>query len=109
VHEGLKRQFVSEPITPEPGTGSIGAMSSGEPGLPRSFTWRDRRYEIASVASSWKGFGEDRGDTYVRRHWYEVLTACGVRMRLYFDRNAGRSGSKRGRWWLYWVEGAAEA
>jgi hypothetical protein len=78
-------------------------MSRGEPGVPRGFVWRGRRYEIAAVESSWKGHGKDRGDTYVRRHWYDVATVCGRRMRIYFDRNPGRSGSKRSRWWVYSV------
>lgn len=79
-------------------------MGRGEPGLPQAFEWRGRRYDVASVESSWKGHGTDRGDVYVRRHWYDIVTACGQRMRIYFDRNPGRAGSKRSRWWLYSVE-----
>jgi hypothetical protein len=99
------RKFFSEPINVEAGTADAAAMGRGEPGLPKSFEWRGRRYDIASVTSTWKGHGEDRGDTYVRRHWYEIVTSCGYRMRIYFDRNAGRSGSRLSRWWLYTIEG----
>jgi Family of unknown function (DUF6504) len=99
-----KSRFVGEPIRPQAGSGSLAAMSRGEPGLPVAFTWRDRRYEIATVVSSWKGHGEDRGDVYVRRHWYDIETACGARMRIYFDRNPGRSKSKLGRWWLFSID-----
>ena len=30
-------RFVSDPVTPEAGSGDVGAMSRGEPGLPRAF------------------------------------------------------------------------
>ena len=89
---------------PESGSGSIESMARGEPGVPRAFTWRGKRYEVAAVEATWKGHGDDRGDTYVRKHWYDIVTACGVRMRIYFDRNPGRGGSARSRWWIYSVE-----
>lgn len=79
-------------------------MARAEPGLPHSFVWREKRYEIAEVIGKWKSHGKDRGDTYVRRHWFDVLTASGHRMRLYFDRNPTSRGSQKGRWWLYTVE-----
>ena len=80
-------------------------MTRGEPGLPRRFSWRDRGYEVSAVEASWKSHGEDRGDVYVRRHWYDIRTTCGQRMRIYFDRNPGRAGSRRSRWWVYSLEG----
>jgi len=76
-------------------------MSRGEPGLPRVFTWREQRYEIASVTSGWRSYGEDRGDSYVRRHWYDIVTVCGRHMRIYFDRNPGRGGRRQKGWWVY--------
>ena len=63
-----------------------------------------QRYAIAAAVRSWKGYGEDRGDTYARKHWFEIDTECGYRMRIYFDRNPARSGSRLGRWWLYSIE-----
>ena len=102
--ESRRKKFVSEPIEPKPGSYDTNAMGAGEPGLPSVFTWRGRQYEVAQVLSTWKSHGEDRGDTYVRRHWYEILTSSGHRMRIYFDRNPGRSGSQLGRWWLYTFE-----
>lgn len=80
-------------------------MALGEPGLPRAFTWRGTRYELERVDATWKSHGEDRGDTYVRKHWYDIVTTSGLRLRVYFDRNPGRSGSQRSRWWVYSVEG----
>jgi uncharacterized protein DUF6504 len=103
-----RRTFVSEPLIPEPGTGSVDAMARGEPGLPRAFIWRGRRFEVARVLESGKAHGEDRGDVYVRKHWYDVETTTGEKMRIYFDRNPGpgRAKSLERRWWVYWVEEA---
>jgi len=99
-----RRTFVSEAMTPAPGSGSVEAMARGEPGLPRVFLWRGERFEVARVLDQGKSHGEDRGDVYVRKHWYEVETTSGLRMRLYFDRNPGKSGSRESRWWVHWVE-----
>src|SRR5579859_5418415 len=101
---GRRKGFVSEPMTPEPGSGAVDSMARGEPGLPRAFSWRGQRFEVAQVHEQGKSRGEDRGDIYVRKHWYELETTSGIRMRVYFDRNPGRSGSRESRWWVYWVE-----
>ena len=61
--------------------------------------------EVGRVVEQWKGHGEDRGDTYVRRHWYDIVTTSGLAMRVYFDRNPGRSRRPERRWWVFWVEG----
>lgn len=45
---------------------------------------------------------EDRGDTYVRRHYYDVETTDALRMSLYFERNPS-DRIKRKAWWLYTV------
>jgi hypothetical protein len=37
---------------------------------------------------------------YVRKHWYEVATAFGGTMKLYFDRQP-RGGRNSPRWWLF--------
>jgi hypothetical protein len=102
--ESGKNRFVSEPIRPDGGPADIEAMARGEPGLPRAFVWRERRFEIANVVSRWRSLGTDRGDNYIRRHWYDIETDDGQRMRIYFDRNPGRRGSSQDRWWLYTVE-----
>ena len=44
--------------------------------------------------------GRDRGDSYVRRHYHDVETADGLRIRLYFDRNPSDRGARK-QWWLY--------
>jgi [ribosomal protein S5]-alanine N-acetyltransferase len=75
-------------------------MSHGEPSAPVAFVWREQRFEVARVLATRRGMGQDRGDTYLRRHYYEIETADAVRMTLYFERNPSDRG-KRKRWWLY--------
>ena len=94
-------RFVSEPIEPEAGSADIGAMSRGEPGLPRAFVWRGARYEIASVEATRRSTGTDRGDVYVRKHIYEIVTTRGERMTIYFERNPTSKAARKHRWWLY--------
>jgi ribosomal-protein-alanine N-acetyltransferase len=93
-------QFASEPIAPVPGAADPTAMSHGEPSVPSAFVWREQRFDVAHVLSTRRGMGQDRGDTYLRRHYYEIETADAVRMTLYFERNPSDRG-KRKRWWLY--------
>lgn len=93
--------FVSEAVAPEAGTFDASAMARGEPGLPRVFTWRGRRFEVAQVLATWKTSTADRGEMYLRRHWYEVLAASGERMTLYCERQARNRTRAKARWWLY--------
>lgn len=75
-------------------------MARGEPGVPRRFTWRGRRYEVAEVERRWKELNPApaaAGDRYVRRHGYAILTIGGERLRLIAERR-GRRGQPR--WWL---------
>ena len=93
--------FVSEAVVPAPGGFNASAMSRGEPGLPQSFTWRHRRFEVAAVVSTWKSSTRERGELYLRRHWFDVLTATGERMTLYCERQTQNRNRPRARWWLY--------
>jgi [ribosomal protein S5]-alanine N-acetyltransferase len=92
--------FVSERIAPEPGHFDIAALARGEPAVPKAFTWRGQRYEVARTLAADKALGRDRGDAYVRRHYYDVETADALRMSLYFERNPS-DRSKPKAWWLY--------
>ena len=76
-------------------------MTRGEPGLPSSFTWRERTIQVAKVLKVWRTLREDRGDQYLARHWYEIEDAAGARFTIYFDRQAKVGQS---RWWLYTIE-----
>ncbi|MBV8082579.1 MAG: GNAT family N-acetyltransferase [Candidatus Eremiobacteraeota bacterium] len=94
--------FVSERITPAPGSADVSALSHGEPGVPRAFTWRGQRYEVLRQRGSSRDMGSDRGDVYVRRHYYGLETTDQLLMTVYFERNPS-DRSKRKAWWLYTV------
>lgn len=93
--------FVSEAVVPKPGTFDAAAMSRGEPGVPRAFTWRGRQFEVAAVLSTWKTSTRERGEMYLRRHWFEVRAATGERLTLYCERQTKTPGRPKARWWLY--------
>ncbi len=94
-------KFVSEAVTPQ-GDFDADAIGRGEPGLPSGFTWRDQDLAIAGVRKTWKGHKTDRGDVYVKRHYFDVDLADGRVATLYFERQA-RPGQPR--WWLYTISG----
>jgi hypothetical protein len=78
--------FVGEAIDADVGTMNPELIAQGEPAPPRAFSWRGKRYEVETVTKTWKSHKTDRGDKYVDRHWFEILTRDGETMRLYFDR-----------------------
>ena len=75
----------------------------GEPSLPAAFRWKDQELVVRSLLRTWRGTKVDRGDTYLKRHWYEFETSEGRRAVVYFDRQAKRGAP---RWWLYSISGA---
>jgi hypothetical protein len=99
----MREEFVSEAIVPAPGSGDPAAMSRGEPGLPSDFTWRGKSYHVARLVSTWKTSTPDRGEMYLRRHWFAIETISGERMTLYCERQAKSGTSPKKRWWLYSV------
>ena len=101
------REFVSEAIVPAAGSCDAGAMARGEPGVPGAFVWRKMTVVVARVRSTWKSTGKDRGEVYLRRHWFEVETEAGERMVIYCERQAKNLKRPKARWWLYSVECAA--
>lgn len=102
-----REDFVSEPIIPVPGGFDAAAMSRGEPGLPSNFTWRGKGYAVAQLLSTWKTSTPERGELYLRRHWFAVLTTTGERMTLYCERQAKNAKRPKARWWLYSMSGGA--
>lgn len=93
--------FISKPIVPVGGAFDVAVMSQGEPSLPGAFRFGDDVLTIAVVRRSWRTTKDDRGDTYLKRHWYEIITQDGRTAVLYFDRGAKRGHS---RWYLYTLE-----
>ncbi len=89
--------FVGKAITPE-GALDVTALAQGEPSLPAAFTYAGERLEVHELHKSWRSTKDDRGDTYVKKHWFEFETADGRTAVVYFDRGA-RTGAPR--WFLY--------
>ena len=102
----MQQQFISEPIEPIAGTSDATAMSRGEPGLPGRFRWRGQEHVVARVLSTWKTSTRDRGELYLRRHWFEVELADGPRMKLYCERQTKNRAKPKARWWVYTIENA---
>ena len=97
------RELIGERVEPDPGSFGAARAARGEPAWPRRFAWRGRTYEIAAVERAWKTTDSAHrpvGDAYVRRHWIDVCTTEGERMRLYADRGTPR-GARGSRWWLH--------
>jgi Family of unknown function (DUF6504) len=94
------RRFVSQPLEPT-GAAFVTAPSGKEPPVPRAFVWNDRTLAISSVLRTWRTTKADRGDAYLKRHWFELQTEDGARVEVYYDREARRGAAQ---WWLYTIE-----
>ncbi|HEY7117892.1 MAG TPA: DUF6504 family protein [Tepidisphaeraceae bacterium] len=100
----MGEEFVSEAIEPVAGSFEASAMARGEAGAPRAFAWRGNSYVVARMLGAWKSSSADRGEMYLRRHWYRVETESGERMTIYCERQARSAKAAKKRWWLYSVE-----
>jgi hypothetical protein len=106
---GQLQTFVSEPMVPASGSGDAAAMATGVPGAPRRFTWRGASHELSAVVRAWKTSGTDRGERYLRRHWFEIVTTAGLRMTIYCERQARAAKRPKARWWVYTIASPAAA
>lgn len=96
----MARRFVSRPLKAA-GEGFFSAATGSEPPVPRAFLWEDRVLEIVGVLRRWRGTKDDRGDTYLKRHWFELRTRDDASIEVYYDREARRGTSQ---WWLYTID-----
>ena len=94
------RKFVSHPLVAA-GEELVTAANGSEPPVPRAFLWDERRFVVSSILRTWRSSKNDRGDTYLKRHWFELETVDGARLEVYYDRDARRG---RSRWWLYTID-----
>jgi hypothetical protein len=92
--------FVGQALIPLEGMHDADGPARGEPALPRAFRWHDEELTVTNVTRRWRSTKDDRGDTYLKRHWYEVRLVDGRSAVIYFDRGA-RRGTPR--WWLYTI------
>ena len=101
---GPSEEFVGDELVPVPGTAEVAGMSRREPGLPQRFTWRGTEYSVVGVIEQWKSHGPCRsggGETYLRRHWYKILTDPPAVLTVYFERQARTAKRPKARWWIY--------
>jgi hypothetical protein len=98
----MDERFISEPITPTPGSFDPHAIARGEPGLPTAFTWRNETYQIAEVLTVWTTSTPEggSGEMYLRRHWWELRTTTNQIMKIYCQRQT-KSANPKARWLLY--------
>ena len=94
-------RFVSESIVPGGELYDTGAFSRGEPPLPASFEWRAKTLHVRSLLRTWRGTKDDRGDTYLHRHYFEFETTGGAVAVAYFERQARRG---KPRWYLFTLD-----
>jgi hypothetical protein len=103
----MSEEFIGEAIQPVAETIDASRMAAGGPGLPRQFRWRSETLTVAQVLNAWRETGPCRhgsGEQYVRKHWFEVATDSGLKMKLYFERQARSGKNPRARWWLFSIE-----
>jgi hypothetical protein len=101
---GPTEEFVSEPITPVAGTSDISAMARGEPGVPQRFIWRDKTYVVQQTLETWKTSTRDRGELYLRRHWYRIVTTTDEQFVIYCQRQTTNRNKPQARWWIYSIK-----
>ncbi|HEX3468027.1 MAG TPA: DUF6504 family protein [Candidatus Elarobacter sp.] len=94
----MRERFAGESLAPSGEWLDTPALSQGEPPVPRRFRSRHDELVVAELRRSWRSTVDDRGDTYLARHWYELALADGRVAVVYFDR---RARGRAPRWWLY--------
>lgn len=92
--------FVGKPLVPE-GAMDVAALSHGEPSLPPAFRYGEEHLGVATLVKTWRSTKEDRGDVYLKKHWFEFMTDDGRRAVVYFDRGARKNAP---RWYLYTLD-----
>lgn len=97
----MTRRFVGEPLEALGVSPDDAARSRGEPGLPPAFRWGARELRVAQTLATRRGTKVDRGDTYLKRHYYDFESTEGAVVTVYFERHA-KAGAAR--WWLYSFE-----
>ncbi len=101
-------EFVSESITPDPGTFDVRSLAIGDPGLPTGFTWRKQHYSIVELIESWRESEAENhtsGEKYYRKRFFKVLVDTEETMTLYCVRHVKAGQSAKKRWWLYTIGG----
>lgn len=100
--------FISESITPDPGSADTAAMARGLAGLPTGFTWRGQHYRIECILKQWKCSEAEGhrpgGERYYRKHYFQVRVDSGQTMTLYVVRRTKAGEPPKRRWWLFTID-----
>ncbi len=91
-------RFMSKPLVPEGASFESDDRGRFEPAVPPAFRLGDERLGVLRVLRSWRSERTDRGDSYLKRHWFEIELDDGRIAVVYFDRGARRGAP---RWWCY--------
>ena len=94
----MANRFVSKPI--EPAGEFASAPVHSEPSLPSAFRFEGEDLPVKTLLRTWRSTKNDRGDTYLKRHWFEFETPDGRLAIVYYDRSAHRRESH---WFLYTI------
>ena len=108
-NQRVAETFIGEAIVPEGMSFAVSSMTAGGPGLPRTFSWRDKKFTISEILDQWKEAGDchhGSGERYVRKHWFRIRTRDGLEMNIYFERQRRSSGGSR--WRLYTMQSSDE-
>ncbi|HMD02290.1 MAG TPA: DUF6504 family protein [Candidatus Baltobacteraceae bacterium] len=100
----MSPRFISEALVPG-GVFDAAPVTRGEPALPARFAWHAEVLRVCALRRAWRSTKTDRGDVYLKRHWFELELEDGRNAVVYFDRQ-GRRGEPR--WWLYTLEDPPE-
>lgn len=91
---------------------------SKTPGCPARFIWQEEIYGVVELLQEWRDYGrrgrmasnmrpehatmaEKRGSWGVGRIYFRVRTESSQIFDLYYDRAPGKSGDRKGAWWLF--------
>jgi Family of unknown function (DUF6504) len=95
----MAKHFISEPIRAV--GDAVSPAANNEPALPAAFTWRGETLHVTALRNTWRSTKTDRGDVYLKRHWFEFEMPDGRVATVYYDRAAKRGTSP---WSLYSIE-----
>ncbi len=94
-------RLVSEPLQPAGEWLAMDGPARGEPAVPAAFLWRGARHAVAACLRATKATRrESGGETYVRRHRYELRMEDGATWTVYCLRQPGGPGGRGPRWFL---------
>ena len=102
----MANRFICEPIQPVTGSMAARMLARGEPAAPERFAWRNTEYTVVEVLAAWRETSPCKtgGDEQsARKHWFQVRTADGTEMKLYFERQPRSKRQRTTRWWLHSV------